>query len=417
MRVKHQKGLRGYKKVSKGFLNQSPILGDKGMIYTTPASNGNYYFRTWLKEEKKYYRIGLRTKDRKEAITIAEQEMVDILSKVRMGHKIYGYSWTEICDDFLSHTKDRVDTGRITPQRLATIKTQITKWIVPYIGKNIRLSELDRNSFLDYAMWRRKETKNEVTDVTIRNEYTTVNAIIKFAERKGAIPFGRVDTEEIKITEPSRRDTFTPEEYKVFYTKMRMWVDDSVDPHELYYRSLIRDFILIKSNAFPRFGELMKLKWGMCKVITHKREKMLQLDLPKEICKNRKSRTVLSRGGRYLERIKSYTENHNDDDFVFTHMDRNTVLSKQVMYKYWGQVLAFSGLDKIGKKLTYYSLRHFGITARLYAKVPYFDVSKLAGTSVKFIEDHYAHLDLSKLMDSATRTFKISKDGFIVRED
>ena len=98
-------------------------------------------------------------------------------------------------------------------------------------------------------------------------------------------------------------------------------------------------------------------------------------------------------------------------------MDRNTVLSKQVMYKYWGQVLAFSGLDKIGKKLTYYSLRHFGITARLYAKVPYFDVSKLAGTSVKFIEDHYAHLDLSKLMDSATRTFKISKDGFIVRED
>ena len=36
---------------------------------------------------------------------------------------------------------------------------------------------------------------------------------------------------------------------------------------------------------------------------------------------------------------------------------------------------------------------------------------------MKFIEDHYAHLDLSKLMDSATRTLKISKDGFIVRED
>jgi len=34
----------------------------------------------------------------------------------------------------------------------------------------------------------------------------------------------------------------------------------------------------------------------------------------------------------------------------------------------------------------------------------------------KFIEDHYAHLDLSKNIDSSTKTFKVSKDSFIVRE-
>jgi formylglycine-generating enzyme required for sulfatase activity len=39
-------------------------------------------------------------------------------------------------------------------------------------------------------MYRRKQTNNQVEDVTIRNEYTTVNSIIKFAARHG-YPTGR----------------------------------------------------------------------------------------------------------------------------------------------------------------------------------------------------------------------------------
>jgi hypothetical protein len=80
-------------------------------------------------------------------------------------------------------------------------------------------------------------------------------------------------------------------------------------------------------------------------------------------------------------------------------------------------VVIFHLLNCIGKNLTYYSFRYFGITARLYAKVPYFEVAQLAGTFVKFIENHYAHFDLSKLMVSATKTFKSSKDGFNFKEN
>ncbi|HJO74484.1 MAG TPA: hypothetical protein QGH84_04660, partial [Rhodospirillales bacterium] len=322
MRPKHQKPRRGYKTQSKSFLNQVPILGDKGMIYTTPQSNGNYYFRTWIGEEGKYYRVGLRTKNEIDAIKLGEGEMLDILSKIKQGHKIFGSGWGELCEEFLVRQQKRVDTNKITQQRHSTIKTQINKWVIPYIGKNRRLSELDINSFLDYGMWRREQTKNKVQDTTIRNEYTTINAIIKFAERSGLIPFGRCDTEEIKITNPTKRDTFTPEEYREFYTKMREWVINSTDTREKYYRSLIRDFILIKSNAFCRFGELSQLKWGMCKIIERKGKKLLRLDLPAKICKNRKPRQVVSRGGRYLERIKEYSEYTEDDDFVFNHQHK-----------------------------------------------------------------------------------------------
>ena len=52
---------------------------------------------------------------------------------------------------------------------------------MPYIGNKETVASLDRNSFFDYGMYRRKKTDNLVEDVTIRNEYTTVNAIAKFA--------------------------------------------------------------------------------------------------------------------------------------------------------------------------------------------------------------------------------------------
>jgi len=413
---KHAHPKTGFKTESKAFLNQHDILGGKGMIYTTPASNGNFYFRTWIAEEKKYVRKGLRTKVLEDAIKKGEDEMLGILTKLNTGHTIFGIGWGDVCRKFLEHTQERVNTDRITQGRYGTIKTQIQKWIIPYIGDRTKISELDRSSFVEFGMYRRKQTKNQVEDVTIRNEYTTVNSIIKFAARYGYLPFERVDVEQIKIHEAPRRDTFTPEEYKVFYTRMRKWVGEASDFHEDYMRRMIRDFILIKSNAFPRFGELIQMKWEMTQIVDYKGEKVLKLDLPAHICKNRKRRTVIAKGGRYLERIKEYSEFTEPDDFVFSHPTKRKVLSKPVMYKYWKEVMEYSGLDKLDKKLTYYSLRHFGITARLMAKVPVYEVSKIAGTSVRFIETHYEHLDMGMLLDTALKSFTIDENGFAVRE-
>ena len=223
-RTKNQKEKRGYKTKSDAFLNQVPILGGKGVIYTTPDSGGNYYFRTWIPEEKRYVRVGLRTKDLETALQMGENEMLGILTKLNQGHKIFGVKFGEVCDSFLKHTQERVDTERITQGRYSTINTQVKRWIVPYIGSRQTVASLDRNSFVDYGMYRRKKTDNIVEDVTIRNEYTTVNAIAKFAYRMGMIPFEKFIPEEIKITIMPRRDTFTPEEYKVFYLRLRKWV-------------------------------------------------------------------------------------------------------------------------------------------------------------------------------------------------
>ena len=217
MRTKWVKKRTGYKTDSKTYLNQISILGDKGAIYTTPKSNGNYYFRTWISEEQQYYRLSLRTKSKVDALKRGEDEMLDILSKIKNGYTIFGMSWEELCNNFLVHTQKRVDTERITQRRYETIKTQINKWIIPFLGRKYKLSEIKMSSFINYGMYRRNQTSNNVQDITIRNEYTTINSIIRHGYRLGETPISKCEVEEIKITDPKRRDTFTPEEYIEFY--------------------------------------------------------------------------------------------------------------------------------------------------------------------------------------------------------
>jgi len=72
------------------------------------------------------------------------------------------------------------------------------------------------------------------------------------------------------------------------------------------------------------------------------------------------------------------------------------MISKSQYYRLWNSLLKYSKktTEEIGKKLTFYSLRHFGITRKLYKKTPHYTVAKYAGTSVHFIERHYEHLDV-----------------------
>lgn len=404
-------------KDSKCFQNQQEIYGGKGVIYTTPKSNGNYYLRVWIKEQSYYFRKSLRTTLLSDAITLAEQEVLSILTKVKTGHKISGTSWEELCEMFLREQAIRVKSKQITQGRLVTLRSQITKHIVPFFGAKVSINEIARKSFLNYAKDRRDNYPN-VQDITIRNEYTTINSIIKYGWKEEYFSFEKVLTEEIKLKgDVSKRDSFTSKEYNTLIYAMRKWVKDTILEEEKYNRQLLRDFILINANTFMRFGEMMQLKWKMLGYLKKewsetKTETFLNFLLPAEICKNRKSRTVVSRGNEYIERIKKYSSKTGNDDYIFTTKGGDLV-GKKLMYSLWNELIPYAKLDETntGKKLTFYSLRHFGITCRLYAQVPIYEVSKLAGTSVVFIENHYSHIDMAHLLNSATKSFHIDKNG------
>tara|TARA_B100001123_G_C15261381_1_gene1006715 strand:+ start:275 stop:1531 length:1257 start_codon:yes stop_codon:yes gene_type:complete len=417
VRKKHAKPRTGFKtEGSSSYLDQQEILGGKGMIYITPYSNGKWYFRTWVSEEGKYLRKSLRTTNKKDAINLAEKEYLKVYATIDRGFKIFGLKFAEMCDEYLVLRQEDVDIGRITQGRHSTIKTQITRWIIPFINPTLKVSELNRESFRRYFAYRKQQTKNVVEDVTIRNEQTTINAIAKFGYRKGYLPFEGFDFDPIKILEPPRRDTFTLEEYKMFYPKLKDWVNDAVDSHEEYMRKLIRDFILLKSNTCMRFGEIRLLQWNMVRTKREEGQKLVWCELPAEICKNRKYREFWSRGGDYLDRVKRYSRFTEKENYVFSHPKFDRPLARPTFYKYWKQLMEFSGFNELDKDLSYYSLRHFGITARLIAGVPIYNVSEMAGTNVQFIEQHYAHLDMDKLKRDALKGFSIDEQGFELKD-
>ena len=414
--------MKSYNLQSKSFLNQEPILGGLGYIYTTSASNGTYQFRTWIQSEKYYFRKSLRTKIKADAIKIGQEWMVSILAKIQQGHKISGFSWGELCQEFLDRQRERVTQNRITDGRFRTIKTQVNKHFLQFLSSKILLSEIHINSFLDYGSFRRT-INPEVTDATIRNEHTTINSIIKFGHGKGYTPVSKVLVEEIRIVETARRDAFTYEEIKSFKYHTIEWIKETGLDEEKYYRKTIGLFWFIAARSFARFGELRQLKWSMVKTTKEKSDagtdiELLQLDLPAHICKNRKSRTVLCIGGNVLMGMKNISKFTSDNDYVFSRLEENKMISKSQYYRLWNSLLKFSKMteQEINKKLTYYSLRHFGITMKLYAKTPHYNVAKLAGTSVQFIERHYEHLDVILMKhDVINESVKWDQEGFLIR--
>ena len=74
-----------------------------------------------------------------------------------------------------------------------------------------------------------------------------------------------------------------------------------------------------------------------------------------------------------------------------------------ISYKKW----------KEDRNLTWYSLRHFGITMRIISGVNVVDVSKLAGTSIGHIENTYLKYREEQMKTSALKTFSINKQGLV----
>ena len=165
-----------------------------------------------------------------------------------------------------------------------------------------------------------------------------------------------------------------------------------------------------------RFDEIRQLQWKMIRSKREKGQNLVWCELPKEICKNRKYREFWSRGGNYLDRVKRYSRFTEKENYVFSHPKFDRPLARPTFYKYWQQLMEFSGFDTLDKKLSYYSLRHFGITARLIAGVPIYNVSEMAGTNVQFIEQHYEHLDMTKLRESAMQSVKYDEFGVVLSD-
>lgn len=400
------------------------IFDGMATVLRTSQSGDVWQFRMYIKEEKKSYRKSLKTRHLPTALERGREEAARILSDVSTGRKIFGITLQEVVDRYLSYRGREVGIdGGITAGRLVTIKSQL-RHLVSIVGASTRVAELDRDSLYDWYLMRTENSAKTVQKVTIRNETATINALCRYAYREGLIHFDAFNfkTLRIKQDEVGVRDTFTLDEYDALIEFMRSWKakKNCSDIEERRRRQIIQDYVLISANSYLRVGEARQLCWGDVLIektniddLYGKKVVLANITVRAETSKVRVSRRVICRGGQYFQRLKENSVCTDDDALVFS-FDGEKPIDSRHWTAYWNQLLQGIGISNWKeRKLTWYSLRHFGITCRMKAGASIYDLAKTAGTSVAHIENTYAKYSLEQARVVALKNFKVLEDGTI----
>ena len=287
------------------------ILNGKGEVYLMPRSGGVYQFRMWIPDEKKYLRRSLKTTDKETAINRAEKKVFEVHSVLATGRKLFGITLGELVDKYLEWRWTDVEINRITKERWGTIRSQ-TNALIRVKNSELRVAELDENSFYDWRQMRSKDNPT-VSLVTVRNETATIKQMFEYAYREGLSHFPTLNFRPLTIKKDDigRRGTFTVEEYDSLIGFMRQYVSKKHCPNliEREQRLMIRDYILLLSNTCLRVGELRQMLWSDILGVEERTNEvgqlvsLLSLRVRAEISKVRTSRDIITRGGEYIKRL------------------------------------------------------------------------------------------------------------------
>ncbi len=383
------------------------VMNGRALLFLKEDFSPNYYLRMWIPKEGKHIKKSLETSDLETARNRAEEKVLEALQDISVGKQIFGITLGELVEKYLEYRKKDVVLNEekkgqegITIERWGTIRSQLNS-LLRIKDPRMKLSEFDADSFYEYRQMR-FEDNPKVSLITIRNETATIGAMWKFAYPKYT-PIPKLEFRPVKISRQMklemRRDTFTPDEYEHLTKYFRTWVSkkECPDPQQRINRQFIRDFILILSNTCMRTGELKQMRWsdirGRASAVDDSGMKvdLITIHIRPETSKTRNFREIITRGGEYFQRIRTYSKFIGKDDYIFPNSMGANPMDERQMYPLWYDLMEKTGFrDHQQRKLTFYSLRHFAITLRL-GDLSIWEVSKLAGTGVQYIEDHYGH--------------------------
>ena len=396
------------------------ILDGTAKLFRKDNSGDVWQFQMWIADEKRHLRRSLKTTDLKTAVDRGTDLYLQTYSDIKTGRKIFGITLKELVDAYLNWRLEDVEHGNIKKSRHSTMSSQL-KHLVSFKGASTKIASLDRGSCYEYAKWKLKTYPN-TKKITIRNEQSTFASVFSYGYRVG---YSHIDTLDfrklvLKETDISRRSTFTLSEYDKLLRTLRSYVSKKQcpDEKERLERLLVRDAILIASNTMLRVGEKRQLRWGdilnIEKIFDDEEQEVsiVTLQVRGEISKTNRTRKVPVRGGQYFERIRERAIYTEPDDFIFSAVGERAMPRKQFWYNHWKVIMEMMGIpDYKTRNLTWYSLRHFGITCRIRAKADLIDIAQLAGTSLSHVEDTYGHWDVSMLKNASMKNFSFGAYG------
>ncbi|MBC6441868.1 MAG: site-specific integrase [Rhodobacteraceae bacterium] len=139
--------------------------------------------------------------------------------------------------------------------------TAIDRYLIPFFGNksgaSIKVSDLK-----DFDAWRTEKLGRRAAHSTINTHNPALNRVLDKAEMRGWITSSIRPSLVNKGKSADSRGSFTDEEYKFIYTKMRTWFKNAHRQNTRETREVLRNYILFLANTGVRHGtEALNLKW------------------------------------------------------------------------------------------------------------------------------------------------------------
>jgi len=398
--------------------------GDVKLFRTLPSGDV-WQFEMNIKGERydtskktKYLRRSLKTRKIDEAKRLGKELWIEVLGKVQAVQPIFSPTTSELVNMFLEVKKSEVGINK-TFGRYQTIRTQLS-WYLEFVGADEKITDVDRNIWDGYYRFR-KTSRPDVTDMTLSNEKSTIRSLYRWAIRLEYLPqrflpeFPPISSETIK------RRALTVEEWRTIYEHMRSKKWTNVEnPKVAEQRRSIYWFVLVLGNLGCRFGEARRLTWNNIKKIQKvevdgRNQTQVTVNFLKSQTKNKKARTSIGRRGDVFSTIKRHSNFTKPTDYVFVDNDTGAQIAKEVYYKHWHTMLEETGLqERSVESITFYNVRHFFATQRLYSGVNPYALAKTMGCGIQYLVDHYGQVDVEKMAKDLTKQVNYDKDGMVV---
>lgn len=418
----------------KSFQDDEEAIFEDAVIY----KRGEYWqFRIWLNKERKYARFSLKTRNRSTAVDKAKLHYHELKAGELAGKRYFSLTTKMGVENYLAEREKEVGT-HIVIGRHRTIKTHLEHWL-EYIGRDVKLKELERTDCENYFLERTKGKKAlKVSQTTVANEQSSINALMKWLYKRGETfidgfdfkKLPRIDTGD----EANRRNSFTDKEVEQITTALRDYIKEA--EHDIEGQGNIAKavggyYLGVSLITGLRRGEQLQLTWEDIEDIDHKQARGQGFDLIKisvrgATSKVRKTRKFVVKDEEkyFLGMMKLASKLHfgkvkeSERQLklgcipIFSQNGKNPITPRAIGY-HFEKIIELAKINVQKRDLVPYSFRHYFITKRVNSNLPAAAIAEMCGTSITQIEKTYYHTTEEKMVSNALADYEY-RDGMLI---